>query len=99
MLRKYAFDKGYCKHCASFYQGRFMCGIITRSTNGYDIKPGANYTIGETGYDDGPICILPDDVQERFRAEWGLEGETQRHTKAAFGDRDQMKKKRGRKKK
>ena len=31
-------------------------------------------------------CILPPDVQERFKGERGLEGETQRHVKPVFGD-------------
>jgi len=31
-------------------------------------------------------CQLPPDVQERWRGEWGLMGETQRHEKPQFGD-------------
>jgi len=37
-------------------------------------------------------CILPADVQLRFKEERGLEGETIRHIKGNFGDRDLMKK-------
>jgi len=40
----------------------------------------------------GKLCLLPDDAQERFRSERGLEGETKREIKGEFGDRDLMKK-------
>ena len=43
-------------------------------------------------------CLLPDEVQVRFRAEHGLEGETKRHHKPTFGDISIIKPKRGRKK-
>jgi len=33
-----------------------------------------------------PICILPADVVSRWKGEFGLGGETQRHVKTQFGD-------------
>lgn len=46
------------------------------------------------------LCILPADVQERFRAERGLEGERKRMASSTgtFGDRDLMQKPRKRRK-
>ena len=32
------------------------------------------------------VCILPVDVVKRWMGEFGLDGETQRHVKAQFGD-------------
>jgi len=43
-------------------------------------------------------CSLPAEAVKRWRGEFGLEGETQRFA-GKFGDRDLMKKKRGRKEK
>jgi len=40
-------------------------------------------------------CILPAEVVNRWKGEFGLEGETQRF-KATFGDRDLIKKRQGR---
>lgn len=43
-------------------------------------------------------CILQPETIERWRGEWGLEGETQRSpSRESFGDADLMKKKKGRK--
>jgi hypothetical protein len=43
------------------------------------------------------LCILSDKVAERFKAERGLEGETQRHEQGNFGDSSLMKGYRGKK--
>ena len=79
MTKDDALKYGYCKRCAGYATGRWLCGV------GLGLK-------------DNSSCRMPQEAQERFKAEWGLQGETRRYIKTEFGDRDQMKKKRRKRK-
>jgi hypothetical protein len=52
------------------------------------------------GLTENVVCRLPQEAVLRFKGEFGLEGATKRSISSdSFGDVDQMKKKRGRKRK
>ena len=65
----------------------------------YHERAGFNCGVG-MGLPENVECRLPQETILSFRAEWGLEGAIKRSASSdSFGDVDQMKKKRGRKKK
>ena len=65
----------------------------------YHPNAGFNCGVG-MGLEENVVCRLPQETVLSFRAEFGLEGAIKRSASSdSFGDRDEMKKKRGRKRK
>jgi hypothetical protein len=65
----------------------------------YHPNAGFNCGVG-MGLTENVVCRLPQEAVLRFKGEFGLEGATKRSISSdSFGDVDQMKKKRGRKRK
>jgi hypothetical protein len=65
----------------------------------YHPNAGFNCGVG-MGLPDNVECRLPQEAVLRFKGEFGLEGAVRRSISSdSFGDRDEMKKKRGRKRK
>jgi len=65
----------------------------------YHPNAGFNCGVG-MGLAENVQCRLPQETVLSFRAEFGLEGAIKRSSSSdSFGDRDEMKKKRGRKRK